>query len=149
MSSPSAVTSSALTLALLLLSPDGILSAQVSRVPSLRRSQLPPFLSVSCVSCPPVTSPLNARSWRIVGPSVTEPKDHRWEGLILGGVVLAVAAGVTVDRLCAGTDDGCASQAPVVAGAAGLAVGGLVGWLIGKGIPKSPDVRSVAPSPPN
>ncbi len=91
---------------------------------------------------------------RLLPPTATAPRlfpeapDYRWEGLVVGGVVVGVFGAALGGGLC-GYDDS-ASQPnclwPTIEGfMLGALIGGVTGGLLGSLIPKTPPDSSRSP----
>jgi hypothetical protein len=93
----------------------------------------------------PGFAPALAAQWSADAPDRAavrfgHPDDYRWEGLLVGGVVLGVTSAVVGASLCAQDDsaDGSCFYPTVLVTVAGAGAGAMVGVLIGGLIPKAP-----------
>ena len=59
------------------------------------------------------------------------PDDYRWEGLVLGGVVVGVLGAAVASGFCGDPDAGSGSQNCVVQGFLGFLVGATAGGVVG------------------
>jgi hypothetical protein len=65
------------------------------------------------------------------------PKDHRWEGLLVGAVTLGLLSGVTVVYWCNHADTHYSCVYPTIAATVGGAtLGAVIGGFIGTAMPK-------------
>lgn len=75
------------------------------------------------------------------GPPLIKSGDYRLEGVVIGGVLLGGASALLGSLACGadpaanGSPRSCAGIA-LVGGAVGVAVGGVLGYFVGKSLPK-------------
>jgi hypothetical protein len=67
-----------------------------------------------------------------------DARDYRWEGLVIGGAVLGVAAALVGHSLCTDdTADKSCTRATIIPGLVGMTAGAVTGGLIGSSVHKN------------
>ncbi|HXF96113.1 MAG TPA: hypothetical protein VNI61_08410 [Gemmatimonadales bacterium] len=107
---------------------------------SLQAQRLRPSVPLSYDFVLPADHPPEARRlWRAwSGPGFGNAPDHRWEGVVIGGVSLGIAGAIIAHGFCdyeGGRRSGCFGRTVaggLVGAAAGAGLGGLIGGLIPK-----------------
>ena len=70
-----------------------------------------------------------------------ERRDHDREGAIIGALLLGAAGAVVGNQICRHNrstdfDNGCSDEV-IIGGFVGAGVGGVIGYFVGKGMPRS------------